>query len=60
MSKWMQSININAPENLNSEDKKWWDSQYVDTWVNAIQRWLSIRGIRLVLKEALDFIGFKL
>jgi len=60
MSKRMKSIKIDAPENLNSGDKKWWDSQYLDTWVNAIQTWLSMKGIRLESKEALDFIGFKL
>jgi len=38
MSKRMKGIKIDAPENLNSGDKKWRDSQYLDTWVNAIQR----------------------
>jgi len=56
----MKGIKIDAPENLNSGDKKWRDSQYLDTWVNAIQRWLSMKGISLESKEALDFIGFKL
>jgi len=55
----MKGIKIDAPENLNSGDQKWRDSQYLDTWVNAIQRWLSMKGIRLESKEALDFIGFK-
>jgi len=40
------------------EIKKWRDSQYLDTWVNAIPLWLSMKGNRLELKEALDFIGF--
>jgi len=56
----MKGIKIDAPENLNSGDKKWRDSQYLDTWVNAIQRLLRIKGIRLESKEALDFIAFKL
>jgi len=56
----MKGIKIDAPENLNSGDKKWRDSQYLDTWGNAIQRWLSMKGIRLESKKALDFIGFKL
>ena len=60
MSKRMKRIKIDAPDNLNSGDKKWRDSQYLDTWVNAIQRWLSMKGIRLESKEGLDFIGFKL
>jgi len=60
MSKRIKGIKIDAPENLNSGDKKWWDLQYLDTWVNAIQRWLSMKSIRLESKEALDFIGFKL
>jgi len=60
MSKRMKGIKIDAPENVNSRDKKWRDSQYLDTWVNAIQRWLSMKGIRLESKEALEFIGFKL
>jgi len=60
MCKRMKGIKIDAPENLNSGDKKWRDSQYLDTWVNAIQRWLSMKGIRLESREALDFIGFKL
>jgi len=60
MCKWMKGIKIDGPENLNSGDKKWRDSQYLETWVNAIQRWLSMKGIRLESKEALDFIGFKL
>jgi len=60
LSKRMKGIKIDALENLNSGDKKWRDLQYLDTWVNAIQRWLSRKGIRLESKEALDFIGFKL
>jgi len=60
MSKRMKGIKIDAPENLNNGDKKWRDSQYLDTWVNTIQRWLSMKGISLESKEALDFIGFKL
>jgi len=50
MFKRMKGIKIVAPENLNSGDKKWRDSQYLETWVNAIQRWLSMKGIRLELK----------
>jgi len=60
ISKWVKGIKIDAPESLNSGDKKWQDSKYLDTWVNAIQTWLSMKGIRLESKEALDFIGFKL
>jgi len=56
----MKGIKIDAPENLNSGDQKWRDSQYLDTWVNVIQRWLNMKGIRLESKEVLDFIGFKL
>jgi len=29
----MKDIKIDAPENLTSADKKWRDSQYLDTWV---------------------------
>jgi len=60
MSKGMKGIKIDAIENLNRGDKKWRDSQYLDTWVNAIQIWLSMKGIRLESKEGLDFTGFKL
>jgi len=60
MSKRNKGIKIDAPENLNSGDKKWRDSQYFDTEVNAIQRWLSMKGIRLESKKTLDFIVFKL
>jgi len=60
MSKRMRRIKIDGSENLNRGDKKCRDSQYLDTWVNVIQRWLSMKGIRLESKEALDFIGFKL
>jgi len=60
MFKRMKCIKIDTPENLNSRDKKWQDLQYFDIWVNVIQRWLSMKGIRLESKEALDFIGFKL
>jgi len=56
----MKGIKIDTPENLNSRDKKWQDLHYLDTWVNAIQRSLRVKGIRLESKEALDFIGFKL
>jgi len=56
----MKVIKIDALENLNSGNKKWRDSQYLDTGVNAIQRWLSMKGISLESKEALDFIGLKL
>ena len=37
MSKRIKGIKIDAPENLNSGDKKWRHVQYLDTWVNAIQ-----------------------
>jgi len=47
MSKWMKGIKIDTPENLNSGNEKWQDLQYLDTWVNAIQRWFSMKGIRL-------------
>jgi len=47
-------------QEINSGDEKWRDSQYLDTWGNAIQRGLIMKGIRLESKEALDFIGFKL
>jgi len=56
----MKGINIDASENLNNGDKKWGDLQYLDIWVNTIQRWLSMKGIRLESKEVLDFIGLKL
>jgi len=59
MSKHMKGIKIDAPENPNNGDKKWRDLQYFDTWVNTIQRWLSMKGIRLESKEALEFIEFK-
>jgi len=58
--KRMKGIKIDAPEDHNSGDKKWEDSQYLDTRLNAMQRWLSMKGIRLESEEALDFIGFKL
>jgi len=58
--KRIKGIKIDAPENLNRGDKKWRDSQYLDTLVNAIHRWLSMKGIRLESREGLDFIGFKL
>jgi len=35
MCKRMKGIKIDAPENHNSGDKKWRDSQYLDTWVNV-------------------------
>jgi len=38
MSKRMKRIKIDAPENRNSGDNKWRGLQYLDTWVNAIQR----------------------
>jgi len=60
MSKQMKGIKIDAPQNLHSGDKKWRDTQCLDTWVNAILRWLSIKGISLESKEAWHFIGFKL
>jgi len=60
LSKRMKGIKIDASENLNSGDKKWRDLQHLDTWVNAIQRWLSMKGTRLESKEVLHFIGFKL
>jgi len=56
----MKGIKIDALENLNSGDKKWRNSPYLNTMVNAIQRLLSMKGIRLESQEALDFIEFKL
>jgi len=38
MFKRMEGIKIDAPENLNSGDKKLRNLQYLDTWANAIQR----------------------
>jgi len=42
MSKRMKGIKIDTSENLNSGVKKWRDLQYLDTWVNTIQRKLSM------------------
>jgi len=36
--KWMKGIKFDPPENFNSGDKKWRESQYLDTCVTAIQR----------------------
>ena len=36
------------------------DSQYLDKWVNTVQRWLVIKGIDLHSADALEVIGFKL
>ena len=47
MYKRMKGINIYPPENLNSGDQKWGDLHYLDTWVHAISRWLSIKYIIL-------------
>jgi len=60
LCKWMKGIKVDTLGNLNSGDKKCRDSQYLDTWVNSIQRWLSMNGIRLESKEGLDFMGIKL
>jgi hypothetical protein len=60
LSKQLKGIKIEAPENLDSSEKKWTDSQYLDEWVNAVQRWLVIKGIDLDSAEALEVVGFKL
>ena len=36
------------------------DSQYLDEWVNAVQRWLVIKGIDSYSTEALEDVGCKL
>ena len=36
------------------------DLQYLDDGVNAVQRWLGIKGIDLGGTEALEVVGFKL
>ena len=48
------------PSSLDGAEKKYRDSQYLYTWVNAMQRWLAIKGISLDSKEALEVVGFKL
>jgi len=60
MSKQMNGIKIDALENLNSGDKKWRHSHYLNTWVNVIQGWLSMKGEKLESVAALDLLGFKL
>jgi len=47
MSKQMKGIKIDGTENFKTRDKKWQDLQYLDTWVNGIRRYLSMKGIRL-------------
>ena len=60
MSKQLKVIKIEALENLDSSERKSTDSQYLDQWVNAVQRWLIIEGIDLDGAEALEVVGFKL
>ena len=60
LSKQLKGIKIAAPENLDSSERKWTDSQYLDEWVNDVQRWLVIKGIDLDSAEALEVVGFKL
>ena len=60
LSKQLKGIKIEAPENLDSLERKWTDSQYLDEWVNAIPRWLLIKGIDLNSTEAVEVVGFKL
>ena len=57
--KELKQIKIEAPENLDSSERKWTDSQYLDEWVNAVQCWLVIKGIDLDSAEALEVVGFK-
>jgi len=56
----MKPIKIDALQNVNSGDKKLWDLQYLDTWVNIIQIFLNMEVITLESKEGWQFIGFKL
>ena len=58
--KLLKGIKIEAPENLDSSERKWTESQYLDEWVNAVQCWLVIKGIDLDSAEALEVVGFKL
>ena len=60
MSKQIEGIKIEGPENLNSSERKWTNSQYLDEWVNAVQHWLVIKGIDLDTTEALEVVEFKL
>ena len=60
MSKRFKGIKIEAPENLNSSERKWTDLQYLDEWVNAVQHWLVINGVNLDSAKALEVVGFKL
>ena len=60
MSKQLNGIKIETPENLDSWQRKWTGSQYLDDWVNAVQHWLVIEGTDTHSAEALDVIGFKL
>ena len=60
LSKQLKGIKIEGPENLDSSERKWTESQYLDEWVNAVQHWLVIKGIYLDSVEALEVIGFKL
>ena len=56
MSKQLKVIKIEALENLDSSERKSTDSQYLDQWVNAVQRWLIIEGIDLDSAEALEVV----
>ena len=60
MSKQLKRIKIEAPEILNSSERKWTDAQYANEWINAFQHWLVIKGIDLDSAEALEVVGLKL
>ena len=53
-------IKIKPPENLDSSERKWPDSQYLHEWLNAIQRCLVIKGLDWDSAKALEIVGFKL
>jgi hypothetical protein len=60
ISKGLKNIQIDAPENLKGDDPRWKDSQYFDTWVNAMERWMTIKGIDLNSEDALTVTGLKM
>ena len=60
MLKQCKRIKIEPPENLDSLERKWTDLQYLDQWVNPVQRWVVIKGIDLDSAETLEVVAFRL
>ena len=60
LAKQLKGIKIDVLEHLNCSESTWMHLQYLDEWVNGVQRELVMNEIDWNILETVEVVGFKL